>query len=153
MKRVLIAAVSAALAGAAAWAQPPYVFEGTWGEEGSGNGEFKEPAGLDGAANGNVYVTDRENHRVQYFTADGSFLGKWGSEGFWNGQFNEPSSVKVAPNGNVYVADKFNHRIQYFRPNGSFLGKWGERGPADGYFESPWGLGFKTDVRCTSPIR
>ena len=61
---------------------------------------------LDGATNGNIYVADRLNHRVQYFTSNGSFIGKWGSQGSGDRQFNQPIFVKVAPNGNVYVTDK-----------------------------------------------
>jgi hypothetical protein len=77
MKTFLVIATAAALA-AAAWGSDPYVYLGQWGTKGSGNGEFNDAAGLDGALNGNIYVVDRLNHRVQYFTSNGSFIGKWG---------------------------------------------------------------------------
>jgi tripartite motif-containing protein 71 len=125
MKRVLILATAAALA-AAAWASPPeYVYEGQWGKSGTGDGEFNGPSGVAAAPNGNVYVTDRYNNRVQYFTAAGSFLGKWGGPGSREGEFAQPTGVKVAPDRNVYVCDAFNDRMQYFTPAGSFLGSWG----------------------------
>ena len=89
------------------------------------------------ARNGDVYVTDRLNHRVQYFTPNGSFLGKWGTLGSGNAEFERPRGVAVAPGGNVYVADRFNHRIQYFTSTGSFLGKWGSLGSGNGQFKKP----------------
>ena len=100
---------------------------GTW------DGQFQSPTGVAVDVVGNVYVADTDNHRIQKFTADGTFLTKWGSEwlgfdynpiggavwgseGSGNGQFNSPRGVAVDSVGNVYVADMYNHRIQKFRP-------------------------------------
>ena len=92
MKRVvLFAAVATALAASAAYGA--WVYEGKWGTGGTGDGEFNRPAGVALAPNGNVYVADSRNDRVQYFTATGSFLGKWGSTGKGNGQFDYPTDV------------------------------------------------------------
>ena len=66
------------------------------------------------SADGTVYVADRTNHRIQRFSATGTFLGKWGSQGDGDGQFKSPSGVAVGPDGTVYVADTGNHRIQRF---------------------------------------
>ncbi|HUV87646.1 MAG TPA: hypothetical protein VMX79_11110 [bacterium] len=96
------------------------------------------------ALNGNVYVADSDNDRVQYFTPGGSFLGKWGSLGSGDGQFDDPSGVTYGPGGIVYVADARNHRVQYFTPVGSFLGKWGSLGTGNGQFNRP------TAVRVTA---
>ncbi|NIT36042.1 MAG: hypothetical protein GTN49_06010 [candidate division Zixibacteria bacterium] len=68
--------------------EPTYA--GQWGSEGSGNGEFQGPFGVAVAANGDVYVVDADNHRIQYFTPTGSFLGKWGTRGTGDGQFDNP---------------------------------------------------------------
>ena len=89
------------------------------------------------AANGNVYVADWDNDRIQYFTPTGSFKGTWGTHGSANGRFNCPTGVAVAPNGRVYVADSGNDRIQFFTAAGSFLGKWGKWGSNNGDFHSP----------------
>ncbi len=43
---------------------------------GAGNKEFKWPAGIAFDHDGNVYVVDSGNYRIQKFTADGQFLGK-----------------------------------------------------------------------------
>lgn len=73
MKKVAL--ILSALAAASAFAA--WVYEGKWGSLGSGNGQFSWPQGIALAPNGYVYVAEHFNARVQYFTADGSFLGKW----------------------------------------------------------------------------
>jgi hypothetical protein len=55
---------------------------------------------------GNVYVSERDNRRIQKFTADGAFLTSWGSQGTGDGQFGSPSDVTVDPSGNAYVLDR-----------------------------------------------
>lgn len=48
-----------------------YLFE--WGRKGDGEGEFDIPHGLSLDGQGNVYVADRENKRIQVFDAAGKF--------------------------------------------------------------------------------
>ena len=97
------------------------------------------------APDGTVYVADRGNHRIQRFSATGTFLGQWGSCGSGDGQFNWPAGVAVAPDGTVYVADTYNHRIQRFSATGTFLGKWGSEGSGDGQFYYPDGVAVAPD--------
>lgn len=49
-----------------------YLFE--WGKRGGREGEFNVPHAIDLDADGNVYVADRENKRIQVFTATGKFV-------------------------------------------------------------------------------
>ena len=64
---------------------------------------------------GYVYVADTENHRIQYYTAGGSFLDKFGSQGSGDGEFKQPADVAFSLNGaHLYVTDTGNCRIQYF---------------------------------------
>jgi peptidylamidoglycolate lyase len=52
-----------------------YLFE--WGKKGTGPGEFDVPHSISVDTNGNVYVADRENNRIQKFSANGTFLREW----------------------------------------------------------------------------
>ena len=48
-----------------------------WGKRGTGPGEFELPHNLVVDAQGRVYVTDRDNQRIQVFDAQGTFLDEW----------------------------------------------------------------------------
>ena len=89
---------------------------------------------------GNFYVVDTDNNRIQKFNAAGNFVTQWGSEGSENGQFYEPWSVAVDGSGNVYVADTSNHRIQKFDTAGVYQTQWGSKGTENGQFSSPQGV-------------
>ncbi len=49
----------------------------SWGEPGSGPGQFHLPHGIAIDHDGIVYVADRENSRIQRFYPDGRFLDQW----------------------------------------------------------------------------
>ena len=55
--------------------QGKYLFE--WGRRGDKEGEFHTPHGIDLDAQGNVYVADRDNNRIQEFDANGKFIKQW----------------------------------------------------------------------------
>ncbi len=72
-------------------AGPPLYF----GAPGSGPGQFDNPSGVAVAPNGEVYVADRGNNRVQAFSPEGSFLRQWSS----------PCPYGIASDGSgVYVS-------------------------------------------------
>jgi DNA-binding beta-propeller fold protein YncE len=52
-------------------------FLGTWGTPGTGPGEFHFLHSIAIDSQGRVYVSDRENNRIQIFTAEGQFLRQW----------------------------------------------------------------------------
>jgi len=95
------------------------------GQFGSEPGAFREPGGLTIDSQGNLYVTEVANHRVQKFDPDGNFLAQVGGKGESSSRFNEPWGVTTDAEGNVYVADTFNHRIQKFDADLNFLLAWG----------------------------
>jgi uncharacterized protein (TIGR03663 family) len=100
----------------------------SWGMAGAGDGQFTSPKGVGVSSQGEIYVADTFNHRIQVFDADGGFLRQWGSEGNQPGQFKEPWDVAVSPEGEVYVTDTWNHRVQVFDSQGVFLRMWGTFG-------------------------
>ena len=78
------------------------------------DGQFNNPAGVAVASDGNVYVSDPGNDRIQKFTSEGVFVTKWGMLGTSDGEFSSRTAVAAASDGSVYVADQGNHRIQKF---------------------------------------
>ena len=54
---------------------------------------------------GEVFVCDRDNHRVQVFGLDGTYLRQWGTQGAGHGQLNGPCGVTVSDGGEVFVCD------------------------------------------------
>jgi len=112
-------------------------FVGKWGSAGNGNGQFDNPSEIAVDGTGNVYVVDTNNHRVQKFRGDGTFLLTWGALGTGNGQFQFPRGIAVDPAGNVLVADTDNDRVQRFTATGSYVSQWGTTGTGNGQFQTP----------------
>src|SRR3990172_9044389 len=54
----------------------PPKFVGAWGQQGTGDGQFKSPIGIAINAADEVFITDAGNNCVQQFTRDGRFLAK-----------------------------------------------------------------------------
>jgi streptogramin lyase len=81
------------------------------------------PWGIAIDTEGDVYVTDWRNDRVQKFTADGHFLMQFGTSGAGDGEFNRPTGIAVDQDGVIYVADWRNDRLQVFDAEGSFVTK------------------------------
>lgn len=102
---------------------------------GSGNGQFSLPRGIAVGPDGNIYVVDTGNMRIQKFDPKGKFLAVIGSgSGNGDGQFaplsadatgTGPGGIAVDKAGNIYVADTWNHRIQKFDSSGKFVKAWG----------------------------
>jgi len=116
-----------------------------WGKfgfawRGADMGKFDVPWGITTDQEGNVYVSDTSNARIQKFQSDGQPLLKWGRDGSFDGAFFFPRGVAVDFVGNIFVADESNNRIQKFDARGSFLTKWGREGHGPGQFKSPWGI-------------
>jgi streptogramin lyase len=114
------------------------------GVAGSGNGQFNAPGGVAIASNGNVWVADDSNNRVEEFNEKDEYLSKFGVVGSGNGQFKEPKGVAIAANGNILVADSVNDRVQELTPSGTFVTTFGAKGTGNGQFEEPWGIGLTT---------
>jgi hypothetical protein len=58
-----------------------YSYSHSFGEFGSGEGQFSEPSAVavseGGATKGDVYVVDKGNKRVEYFTSEGTYVGEF----------------------------------------------------------------------------
>ena len=116
-----------------------------WGSFGQiDGGHFFQLESLSVDDDGNIYVTDSGNARIQKFTSDGQFLKTWGVSGIDNGEFKKPTGIATYEN-NVYVVDSEQARIQVFDSTGKFLQSWGKFGSEQGEFFYPQGISISND--------
>jgi len=108
----------------------------SWGEVGSGPGEFQLVHDVCVDEEGLVYISDRMNCRVQIFSPEGKYLREWSDARY-------PNSVCMDAEGNRYVAelgcvflygrepvlDRPPARITVRDTNGQILSEWGEDDP------------------------
>ena len=97
------------------------------GRRGSKEGEFEDPRGVTLYDN-QVYVCDRDNHRIQVFDLDLNFVRSISSLGKGRGKFDEPFDVKFDTAGNMYVAELDNKRVQVMDTSGQFIRVFGQEG-------------------------
>ena len=78
----------------------------SWGEPGTGPGQFRLPHGIAVARDGTVYVADRENSRVQLFSPAGKYLSEWKD-------LARPCQVAIDGQGYVYIAELGYHAAMW----------------------------------------
>jgi hypothetical protein len=122
----------------------------SWGDRGKEPGQFNTPHSIATDANGNVYVADRGNHRIQVFDGDGKFLrqitidvpvppdakpaiGKIPDEAMMAGGTFTPGSpwaicITPPPNQVLYSSDAWPGRIYKLSLDGKVLGVLGKSG-------------------------
>jgi len=92
-----------------------------FGKEGTGEGQLKKPSGIAIASNGNVWVADTGNNRIDEFKATGGFVKSFGKEGTGNLMFKEPKGIAIDKEGNIFVADSGNDRIEELNRFGEYV--------------------------------
>lgn len=118
-------------------------------------GRFERPNGITINSEGEIFVADTWNFRIQRFNSDGEPLQAWGSrdergeqaqvlpmDGFWG-----PRDVLVDERGYVYVSDTGNKRIRVYTQDDSYLFDLGGAGSADGQLNEPSGLAIDAQGR------
>ncbi len=121
---------------------------------------FNNPAGLAFDKNGNLYIADRNNHRIRKLdrfgiisTVAGNGVADFdGDDGpATEANLNLPSGVACDGKGNLYISDRSNHRIRKVDSRGTittFAGlgvAWfgGDYGLAlDAFLKFPFGITF-----------
>ncbi|MEK6776805.1 MAG: hypothetical protein AABY87_08000 [bacterium] len=99
------------------------------GEPGLDEGQFYHPTNVSVDHEGNLYVTDTINFRIQKFDSDGNFLLGFGEAGDVAGNFSRPKGNAVDRNDFIYVVDSGFENVQVFTPEGEialFFGGWGD---------------------------
>lgn len=122
----------------------------SWGESGTGEGQFNIVHNIDTDRDGWVYIADRENRRVQVFSSDGVFQSQWGN-------LSRTAALYVDQRGDqdlVYAGEYFagqgsndtgtnlGPRITVFDTSGKILARVGRDpyGDEPGRFYAPHGM-------------
>jgi sugar lactone lactonase YvrE len=104
-------------------------------------GDFGAPQGVAVDGDGNVYVTDTLNDRVEIFDADGTFISTFGKAGDGPGYFARPKGIAVDSDGHIWVADEMQDRLQVFNREGQLLTYIGQgHGELPGQFKALIGV-------------
>jgi hypothetical protein len=104
-------------------------FVKTWGQTGSGQGQFNKIRGIASDAAGNLYVADAGNNRIQVFDGDGTFKSQIANVG-------TPQAICVSGGATQYLyssnsndPESMDHgEIYKVRLNGQVVGKFGKAG-------------------------
>jgi len=108
----------------------------------TGPGEFSLPTNAAVDSEGNVYVTDTLNNRVESFDADGTFISEFGKPGDGPGHFARPKGIAVDCDGHIWVADEVQSRVQVFDKDGRLLIYFGQQGTYPGQFQALYGIAY-----------
>jgi DNA-binding beta-propeller fold protein YncE len=113
-------------------------------------GDFALPEGVAVDSDGNVYVTDTFNDRVEVFDPDGEFISAFGKNGDGAGHFERPKGIAVDCDGHIWVADAAQDRVKVFDKNGRLLIYFGEHGEYPGRFMGVYGIAIDKNSRVVT---
>ncbi len=119
-----------------------YSYVSQFGTVGTGEGQFNNPNAIAFDTQGNYWVADSNNNRIQKFDSTGNFIFAFGQEGLGSGAatpgtFNWIADITVDSQNNLYVVNEGNHRVDKFDSQGNFLLTIGGWGPCDNCFRYP----------------
>lgn len=102
-----------------------------WGEPGYAPGQFRLPHQIWIDKKDRVWVADRENNRIQIFTAHGDLLNVWP-------ELHRPTSIVIDDKERVYVSE-LRQRVSIFTIDGTLLARWDSegQGPDTALFLAP----------------
>jgi len=103
-------------------------------------GTFARPTNIAIGPNGDAYISDTMNGRIQIFDADGTFLSTFGKPGDGPGDFARPKGIALDSDGHIWVADADQNRVKVFDREGRLCAYFGEYGYFPGQFALPSGV-------------
>jgi DNA-binding beta-propeller fold protein YncE len=113
----------------------------------TGPGEFAMPSNIAVDSEGDVYVSDTLNSRVQIFDADGNYISEFGKAGDGPGRFARPKGIAVDRDRHVWVVDELQSRVQVFDREGRLLIYFGAQGNYPGMFSAAYGIAIDAKNR------
>jgi len=108
-------------------------------------GTFSLPEGVAVDGEGNVFVTDTFNDRVEKFDAGGEFVSEFGKNGDGPADFERPKGIAVDGDGHVWVVDGTQNMVKVYSQQGRLLIYFGGPGNYPGQFMGPWGIAIGPD--------
>jgi sugar lactone lactonase YvrE len=116
-------------------------------------GDFAKPTGLAVDPEGNLYVCDTLNDRIEIFDADGKFISTYGKNGDGPGYFGRPKGIAIDGDGHIWVADGMVDRVQVFTKDWQLCITFGGHGMLPGQFKGLVGIAIDKNNRVfTSEI-
>jgi sugar lactone lactonase YvrE len=103
-------------------------------------GDFARPGGLAVDGDGNLYVADTLNDRVEIFDGDGTFVRTFGKPGDGPGYFSRPKGVAIDSDNHIWVVDGMQDRVQVFNQDAQLLIAFGGHGLLPGMFQGIVGI-------------
>ena len=122
------------------WDKATGALRKTLGEQGAALGQFNRPTYLALDSDGNLYITDTFNFRVQKLSPEGMPLLQIGQHGNSLGQFKRPKGMAVDGHGRIYVADALFPNVQIFNAQGRLLLYFGGPGREGANLDLPAGV-------------
>jgi len=104
-----------------------------FGKKGGGEGELLHPTNIAVGPNGDIFVVETSNFRVQRFTPDGKHVRFYGEVGDTSGKFARPKGIAIDREGRMHVADAAFQNVQVFDTNtGKLLLAYGQPETGEG---------------------
>jgi DNA-binding beta-propeller fold protein YncE len=103
-------------------------------------GDFARPAGVAVDHDGNLYVADTLNNRIEIFDGDGKFIKTFGKAGDGPGYFARPKGVAIDSDDHIWVTDGMQDRVQVFNQDAQLLITFGGHGLLPGMFQGLTGI-------------
>jgi sugar lactone lactonase YvrE len=103
-------------------------------------GDFARPGGMAVDHDGNLYVADSLNNRIEIFDGDGKFVSAFGKAGDGPGYFSRPKGVAVDSDDHIWVVDGMQDRVQVFNKDAQLLISFGGHGLLPGMFQGVVGI-------------
>lgn len=89
------------------------------GQEKDENYTFYKAVFIEADKDGNIFVLDGGNCRIQKFDKNGKHIQTIGKRGQGSGEFQHPNHINLDSKGNIYVRDM--NRVHKFNKNGEFV--------------------------------
>ena len=117
----------------------------SFGEGGDKEGQFAFPTALAFGPEGDLFVVDQLNTRVQLLTPEGEYLDEFGGRGVGYGNFVRPKDIAVDEVGFIYVTDFSFNNFQLFDADFTTLTFIGQGGEGPGRFKGASGIDVQGD--------